>query len=89
MPRAFPSGGVSGPLKSWDPWIPGNAECLWALGRWLADPSFGSILGEAALCQTPFVGGRTGAGPPFRGPYAAARPCPSGRWAESLRADRH
>ena len=67
---------------------PRQCRSLWTLGRWPADPSFGSIPGEAALRHTPFAGGHAGAGPPFRGPYAAARPCPSGRWAESLRADR-
>ncbi|KAJ5465359.1 hypothetical protein N7458_001045 [Penicillium daleae] len=32
--------------------------------------------GEAALRHTPFAGGHAGVGPPFRGPYAAARPLP-------------
>jgi hypothetical protein len=34
-PRPFPSGGASGPLKPWDPWIPGNAEAcgLLAVGQ--------------------------------------------------------
>jgi hypothetical protein len=61
---------------------PRQCRSLWTLGRWPADPSFGSNPGEAALRHTPFAGGRAGVGPPFRGPYAAARPCPSGRWAE-------
>ena len=52
---------------------------LWIDGRWPADPSFGSIPGEAALRHTPFAGGHAGAGPPFRGPYAAANPRPQGR----------
>jgi hypothetical protein len=83
----FPPGGAvaSEALGSLDP---RQCRSLWTLGRWPADPSFGSIPGEAALRHTPFAGGHAGVGPPFRGPYAAARPCPSGRWAESLRADR-
>ena len=85
---AVPFGGRVGASEALGSLDPRQCRSLWTLGRWPADPSFGSIPGEAALRQTPFVGGRAGAGPPFRGPYAAARPCPSGRWTESLRADR-
>ena len=85
---AFPSGDAPVASEALGSLDPRQCRSLWALGRWPADPSFGSNPGEAALRHTPFAGGRAGVGPPFRGPYAAARPCPSGRWAESLRADR-
>ncbi|KAJ5475390.1 hypothetical protein N7539_008462 [Penicillium diatomitis] len=51
-------------LGSWDP---RQCRSLWTLGRWPADPSFGSILGEAALRHTPFAGVSRGSGPPSEG----------------------
>ena len=65
--RAFPAGSVVAASEALGSLDPRQCRSLWTLGRWPADPSFGSIPGEAALRNTPFAGVARGPGPPSEG----------------------